>query len=417
MAAQTESAVIALELERVRTKVPVMFDREGKFYSSIDKKQVEVISNRQMRIPLNLRPGGKSGFFNPGGGDLGRGSGPVYDKAVLSPLSLKHAMEYQTLVEWVTDDKRKAVLNSVQKMLADGMKELRRYCDAMAVGGGDGVIGTIGTVTSQTDFTLDDSFGAKLVRFNQDINIYSSDLLTRRTTGGEKEITTHDLALKRIVIDSAPVGTVVAGDKIVASGLSATPPVGIKGVLYHHDSASTGTWLGFDRSTTPEIRANRVNANGSPFSLPLARLAVNKAADRVGEDQVGKCTAWMHPNQADAYEQLGQLVQQIQSSGAQKGTLDRYFGSAMVMAGCPVKTSFNWHRKRIDFIDANYWGRGELKALGYHEVGGRRLFEVRGASGGVAASTLVYLVGSFDLFVDNPAGCSYIDNLALVSGY
>jgi hypothetical protein len=421
VAQQAESEVVATELERVLPKVPILFDREGPFYSAIEKKNIEVISNRQMRGPLEIRPGGKFKFFNPDGGDLGRGSGPFFDKFVLSPQHIAYAVEYTILSQWVTDDKRKAVINNVQRNLAMAMREFRRHCDAMAVGAGDAVIGTIDTGGVSTSggkdtYTLDDSFGAKLCRFDQDINVYSSDLLTNRTSGGEVTIDLHDLANKQIRTHASVSGA-AATDKIVVSGITATPAVGIKGVLYHHDSASTGTWLGFNRADTPEIRANRVNGNSAALTLPLPRLALNKAADRVGVDNIGNYQAWMHPAQAQAYEELGFLVTQINSTGEGKG-LDLYFGGAMTMAGAPVKKSFNWHHQRIDFVNLDYWGRGELHPAGFYEPSpGKRLYELRGASGGVAAAVIFYLVASFDLFVSNPASCSYIDNLAIPSGY
>lgn len=415
MAAQTETDVVGTELERVRNDVPVLFDREGPFYAAIEKRDVEVISARQMRIPLEIRPGGKFRFYNPDGGDMGRGGGPKFDKAVLTAQHILFATEYTILTAWVTDDKKKAVINNVQRTLASSLKEFRRQCDAMAVGSGDGVVGTILTVTSQTDFTLDTSFGVKLLRYDQDISIYSSDLLTKRV-GGEQTINFHDLANRRITVAGAFTG-VIAGDKVVVSGLTATPPVGIKGVKYHHSNASTGSWLGFDRATTPEIRATRVNGNNSALTLPLPRLALNKAADRVGLDNIGRYQAWMHPAQAQAYEELGFLITQINQTGEGKG-LDLYFGGAMTMAGAPVKKSFNWDTSRIDFVNLDYWGRGELHPAGFYEpVPGKRLYELRGASGGLAAAVIFYMAASFDLFVSNPAGCSYIDTLAIPSGY
>ena len=60
---------------------------------------------------------------------------------------------------------------------------------------------------------------------------------------------------------------------------------GLYGVPYHHSNASTGTWLGFSRSTTPEIRANRVNAGGQALTLPLPRLAMNKIGNRTGNGE------------------------------------------------------------------------------------------------------------------------------------
>ena len=75
----TEAQVLGVELERVSPKVPTLFDRDDVFYSSIEKRNVETISSRDMRVPLELRPGGKFGHYDPDGGDLGRGTGPVFD--------------------------------------------------------------------------------------------------------------------------------------------------------------------------------------------------------------------------------------------------------------------------------------------------------------------------------------------------
>src|SRR5678809_576524 len=84
--AVTETQVAGLELERVLPKVRTVFERDDKFYSNIEKRDVEKISNRQMRVPLELRPGGSFGYVNADGGDLGRGGGPTWDKAVLNSV-------------------------------------------------------------------------------------------------------------------------------------------------------------------------------------------------------------------------------------------------------------------------------------------------------------------------------------------
>src|SRR5438552_14836072 len=105
MPQQSEADVVGTELERVLPKVQTIFDREGPFYAAIEKKDVEIISNRQMRGPLELRPGGKFRFYNPDGGDMGRGAGPHFDKFVLNVQHILYAVEYTILSQWVTDDK------------------------------------------------------------------------------------------------------------------------------------------------------------------------------------------------------------------------------------------------------------------------------------------------------------------------
>ena len=115
--AMDETQVAATELENVRKKIPILFDKEDTFYSQIEKGEVEQISNRDMRIPLELRPGGRFGHFDPAGGDLGRGEGPTYEKAVINTVHLRHAIEWHKKTEWATDSARKAVVQSVKKLL------------------------------------------------------------------------------------------------------------------------------------------------------------------------------------------------------------------------------------------------------------------------------------------------------------
>jgi hypothetical protein len=189
------------------------------------------------------------------------------------------------------------------------------------------------------------------------------------------------------------------------------------GVEYHHNSSSSGSWLGFDRSTNPEIRANRVSGNSSGLTLPAPRLAINKIGDRLGITHKSKLTAWCHPCQQDAYEQLGTEVIRIDKSSKEEG-LDLYFNDNMRIAGAPLKPSYSWNKTRIDFVDLDIWGRAEYKAPGFFkDRNGNRFFQIRGVSGGAATSTVAYLIASFNLFINCPPGVAYIDELAYPSGY
>ena len=419
MAAQAEAQVLGLELERVLPNVPTLFDREGTFYRELERRPVEIVSKRDMRIPLELRPGGNFGHFDPDGGDLGRGTGPVFDKATITPAFLKIGFEFTTLAHWVTDDRRKAVLNNFRNLLAKGMAEFRRHCDSLCMTAGNGVLGTITTVAAATNdtYTLTtDGFGTRLLRFGQYINVYNAGLTTNRTTGAERPILVYDHANKTIQV--LAVAGAAPTDKIVVSGLDGAAPASIKGVPYHNSNASTGYWLGFPRATTPEIRANAVNASGSALTLPLPRLAINKIGDRVGLENTSKVQAWCHPCQEQAYEQLGMLVTQINTTGGNKG-LDLYFGGPKQIAGAPLKKSFSWDKTRIDFIDLNVWGRAVMHEASFYTApeDGKRIFEIRGASGGVACSNIFYYVAAFDIFMNNPAAGSYIYGLAVPSGY
>jgi len=295
--------------------------------------------------------------------------------------------------------------------------ELRRQIDAQLQQPGTGQVGTITTVATAggvDTYTLTtDGFGARLVRFGQVVQVFSADLLTLR---GKGSITFYDVENKIINVTPAVAGA-VATDVLVTDGLTspATLPA-LFGVPYHHSNASVGTWLGYDRATTPEIRSNRVNGGGSALSLPLPRLAMNKIGNRVGIDNNFKATAWTHPAQAQAYEEIGQLISIIHKA-AKDEALNLYFGDNMQLAGAPIKTHFNWNRTRIDFVVDSVWGRGEILPIGFYTSDGRRIFEIRGASGGVATADIFYMVNGFQTFVTNPAATAYIDALSVPAGY
>jgi hypothetical protein len=415
--AVTESQVAALELEKVIPKVRVLFERDDKFYAHIKKRDVEKISHRQMRVPLELRPGGSFQYFNPDGGDLGRGGGPTFDKAVLNCVFLSENIEYTKLTQWGTDDARKSIINAVRRLTATALDEMRRQLDSQLMQAGDGVIGVVTTDTptgGANVLTLNtDGFGARLMRFGQTVQIFDTTLATNKGSG---VITQHDVENKTINITPQIAG-VIGGDKIVTNGIVAPASLpGLYGVPYHHSNASTGTWLGFSRSITPEIRANRVNAGGQAMTLPLPRLAMNKIGNRVGIDHDFNPTAWLHPAQMAAYEEIGQLVSTIQKTTKDEG-LNMYFGNNMQLAGAGVKPSYSWDKTRIDFIVDEVWGRAEILPIGFYTTDGRKIFEIRGASGGVAAAEIFYMVVGMQTFVSNPAACSYIDNLAVPIGY
>jgi hypothetical protein len=250
--AVVESQVAALELEHVIPKVRVLFERDDKFYANIKKRDVEKISHRQMRVPLELRPGGSFQYFNPDGGDLGRGGGPTFDKAVLNCVFLSENIEYTKLTQWATDDARKAIVNSVRRLTATALDEMRRQLDSQMMQVGDGVIGVVTTYTAGVITLTTDGFGARLLRYGQTVTIWDATLTTQRGGAGFSTVVTQwDVENKTITVTPLVAGT-VPGDKIVTAGLSAPSTLpGLFGVPYHHSNASAGTWLGFSRSTTP----------------------------------------------------------------------------------------------------------------------------------------------------------------------
>src|SRR6202521_647239 len=147
MAAQNNAQTIALQLEKVRDKVPLLYERDDVLISLIQQRgDIEKVSSRNMRLPLQLIAGGKGGSYNADGGNLGRGSGTSYDVAQVSPIFFRFAVEITKLVEYATTGKEKAIENAAKREVSNGMKQFRSFLDKVVQGAGNGVIGTISSV-------------------------------------------------------------------------------------------------------------------------------------------------------------------------------------------------------------------------------------------------------------------------------
>jgi hypothetical protein len=422
MPAQANANVVALQLEKVRDKVPLLYERDDILLTMIQQRgDVEKISSRNMRLPLQVNPGGKAGSYNADGGDLGRGSGTAYDVAQVSPIFFRFAIEITKLVEYATTGRERAIENAAKREVANGMKQFRAFLDKLMQTAGNGVLGTINNVAGAT-FTMTVPNGAALVYPGQTIQIYDTTLTTNRNVAAgvtTTVLTADPITTQQITVDNAPAGT-VATDVIVHDGLTGAQPVSLFGIKYHQNNATTGTWLNLNRATYPiQLQTPRVNAGNAALTPSNVRLAINKVRKSLGINHIGKLIAYMAVEQEHAWENLGITVSQIikEGGGGSGNDLDLLFSGRKTMSGIPIKSSVNADQTRVDFLDLSHWGRAVLKDIDFYEVNGNTVFPIYGASGGLAASYIFYFDTAFQVWDDSPRTGAFIDTLARPSGY
>ncbi len=422
MPAQANANVVALQLEKVRDKVPLLYERDDILLTMIQQRgDVEKVSSRNMRLPLQVNPGGKAGSYNADGGDLGRGSGTAYDVAQVSPIFFRFAIEITKLVEYATTGRERAIENAAKREVANGMKQFRAFLDKLMQTAGNGVLGTISSVAGST-FTMTVPSGAALVYPGQTIQIYDTTLTTNRNVAASVTTTVQSadpITTQQIVVDNVPTGT-VATDVIVHDGLTGSQPVSLFGIKYHQNNATTGTWLNLNRATYPiQLQTPRVNAGNAALTPSNVRLAINKVRKSLGINHVGKLIAYMAVEQEHAWENLGITVSQIikEGGGGNSNDLDLLFSGRKTMSGVPIKSSVNADQTRVDFLDLSHWGRAVLKDIDFYEVNGNTVFPIYGASGGIAASYIFYFDTAFQVWDDSPRTGAFIDTLARPSGY
>jgi len=338
-----------------------------------------------------------------------------HDFAQLTPQGMRHVVEINKLAEFATNDRKKAVANVTKQAVVDGMKTFRKDIDTWLQTAGNGVLATINSGGGSTTWTLANTpFGARLLRKNLTVGAYNSALTTKRGEATNNTKPIYGLGrTQQVTVDVDP-GTSNT-DVVVVAGLSGASPTWIYGIPYHHNTATTGSWLGISKANDYVV-ANGVSASNASFSLPPFRLAVNQIIQELGDDPALLTGLLWHTHRAAlaGYEEYGLSLQGIQrdQSSAQMPDLLFDMKKTPTLAGFPIKTSNHADITRFDLLNLNSWGRVEWAPIDYLDIGGQTVFPVYGTSGGIAAAYLFYFVAGID---ENwvPVKSSLIDSNAV----
>jgi hypothetical protein len=244
MAAQNNAQTVALQLEKVRDKLPLLYERDDMLLQMIQQRgDVERVSSRNMRLPLQIKPGGKPGYANMDGGDLGRGGGTLYDFAQVTPTFVKFATEITKLVEYATNAPEKAIENAAKREVKNAMAQFRTFLDQCLNASASGVFGTVSSINGNV-VRLTKPPGAILFFPGETVQFYDSTLANLRGSanvvevdrfGGQIDTTS---TLPQISVDAMPNG-VIATDVIIPDGLLSINPSSIFPLKYFQSNAGT----------------------------------------------------------------------------------------------------------------------------------------------------------------------------------
>jgi hypothetical protein len=424
MGAQINAQTLGLQLEKVRDKVPLLYQQDHTLFDKIMKREVEKVSSRNMKVPLQLLAGGKARQVNPDGGGLGRGSGTTYDIAQVTPVYLAFASEITYLTEIATDAKEKAVENAAKKELENAMTGFRVFIEALLNTDGSGTLGTVTAITGSVVTVTN----ANNFYDNQDIQAFSTLGGTRRvgpniapSTTGTYTILSVDAVNFQLTMTTAPTNMVV-GDLLIIDGAPGTAASSLFGLEYHNvDPGATGTWMQLARSAYPgKLQTPHVAAGNSSISVAWFRLALQKMRRKLGikAKDVDQIVWHMGLDQEAAWETVATQVSSIFFNEV-KGDAAQDFmkkHAPMTAAQREIVPSIHAVNGRIDGLAINHWFRAENKALDYYEVGGQTVFPTYDTVGGIAMSNIFYLFTGMQVCVDGPTFGCYIDGLTVPTG-
>jgi hypothetical protein len=417
MSAQVNNQTLALQFEKVRDKVSLMYQLDDTLFGKIKKTELEVVSSRPTRIPMELLAGGNFQQSNPDGGDFGVGSGITLDFGTITPIYLSQAIQYTKLAEISTDSNEKAVENIATLNITRAMDQFNTNIEALLQGDGSGTLDSV--VVGSSASAVITVNNPNQFADGQVVQVFSAVGGTNR---GSVTITSVDVGAKQINLSAnAPTGT-TAGDILVVAGASGAAAASLLGIKYFQVDSNVGTVLGLNRATYPgKLKTPHVAAGNLALTQAFGRQAIQKVRAALGADTPFQQELIWHMGleMEAAWEDVGLVVSQViqnQVSGSNSVDMLKH-DAPKTMAGRPVVASIHATPGRIDGICLKNWGRVENKPIDFLEFGGQTLFPTYGGSGGLNASTIFYLWTGMNIYNANVrAGC-FIDSIAIPSGY
>jgi hypothetical protein len=391
----------------------------------IDKGEVEIVGERDYRIPFQQTAGGRFGHYDPQLGDMGRGTSPTGNVMLQSFYSLRLNYEFDRLQIKATTSRKIAVQNPFLDCVANGVKEFQLLWDKVIHASGTALIAqanAFSNASGTTVYTMTPAFGIQLLRRGQYYTVYDSAGVTLKSAGTlyatQMNTQARTLTLSGIVPGAA------ANDQIAFDGVSGPTPASVRGLQYWISSAATGITAGIDRSIESQIVSKSVDGTNGLTTEAVMALYHRILKDRgvVAQGLMGICSV---EQQAYAYSQM-EAIQMALIEGEKANVYDRLpklKGKKFFMWGdLPHYVDIHQDATKVHYILPSDFGKARLAPPGFYETPGKsgadaRFIQLLGGSGGPAAGVWFSFLRDDDLYTIDPGAQGLIFNLPLGTLY
>lgn len=411
--------VLYEQSERISPKLPTWYSKLKVASNLFGKGENIKVSERDLRIPTKNQTGARPGTYNPVEGSLGRGGYMSGVTMISTFFPLKMAFELPQLAITATASGEQAIRSAFKEAMSDGMPEFTRFVDQLWHGSaGTGLLGTAtaqATVSGNTVYTMDTNFSVKLLRQGMGVSPYDSTMATARS-GAPYIIQSISYSDKKVTLGGT-VPSAAATDTLLIEGVSGANPIGLHGLPYFIDDSTSGTTLGINRATVPEIQSNSVDCT-TGLNHQIALLLLHKIYDRRGDMAEGLTGLCSTNAQFTIVGNIMNIARYDIDNGNEMKDLLPTWTSKFKFAGIGLMLDPFENQTRIDFINPKLWGRAAMADAQFYTLpDGTRFFPPYGGDGGVAAGVLFYLFMLADFYTHDPGSQGYLKNVAVNSGY
>lgn len=422
MPISTQAQAVALQLERVRQKVALLYPREHTFADIIERIENDIVSSRAMRIPVQVFAGSQNSQTTFAGSDLGVGSATTYEVETTTPIGFVQATSWSLDSMWATDSSEQAVESFTKRELKNALQEFASFQSVVQEQDSTGTIDTVlGTATSPNILYVNNP---NRFRSNETYQVLETVGGTNLGTINIESVDPLGGALYLTALGTATFADIEAGYVILINGAPGTAAgTSINGLaLANQDVGNEGSYLGLERSAYPGLfRTAHESGNGQALTAELIRSAIQKRRLVVGAESEEDFVLYCGLDQEQAWENV---LLQTQSVIANQVTGSSFtdalkHDAPKSMAGRKLHVSATAVAGRIDGISKSHWLKSSMipGSVGGDPVplsiGGNSEFQMYGTSGGLAAAVLTYLVTFYQIACDSPRSGLYVDGLAV----
>jgi hypothetical protein len=420
----TVAQTFALQKEKVRPQLTLLYQLDDTLWSEIESRgDVEVVSSRPTRIPLELLAGGTFTTNTPDGGDLGLGSAPITDFMTLVPAYFFQCSQWTKQAEISTNSNEKAIEDYSKLVMKRAMKNFRTYMEAVFTqGAGDNMLDVVATTASAGAVSVIVK-NANQFQDQQPIDVWTATGGTYVTSFIVQSV---DAANKTLWLNGPLAVQCTAGYGLYVKGSAGVANSGLFGIFQAAVSANSGTCFSLSRASYPgKLTMPYVSGGNQPITPSTARKLTGQMQIALGSTAAFELDLQinMGPDQMAAWEntaiQVASIIQNQIKGDESEDMLKKH--SPKTFMGYPIvnKGLGNIHAKqgRIDGVCLKCWVRVENQPIDFLEYGGQTVFPQYGASGGLSASTFFYLWTGVNAFMDNPRAGFFCDSLSVPTGY
>src|ERR1035437_4004848 len=261
---------ISLQKEKVRPQLTLLYQLDDTLWSEIESRgDVEVVSSRPTRIPLELLAGGTFTTNTPDGGDLGLGSAPITDFMTLVPTYFFQCSQWTKQAEISTNANEKAIEDYSKLVMKRAMKNFRTYMEAVFTqGAGDNMLDTA-SATAALGANVIYVHNANQFQDQQPIDVWTATGGTYVTTFVIQSV---DAANKALWLAAPLAAQVTSGYGLYVKGSAGVANSGLFGLFQAAVSSNSGTCFGLSRASYPgKLTMPYVNGNNQPITPSTAR--------------------------------------------------------------------------------------------------------------------------------------------------